>query len=136
MIPRYVPGCSTPLELARREAADVHLVDHGFGQLAAQVPVPLPIEAVVDDHAFGRADNAVVGSQKLAGQRAGIRIDQPGRAIEAVAALGVERSVSLKMIQLPGGQAGHEDAPDITPAVGVAIEDDDFRRLAVGNVIV
>ena len=44
---------------AGREAADVHFVDHGVGQSAPQVPVPLPVERVVDHHALRRPDDAV-----------------------------------------------------------------------------
>ena len=43
-----------------REAADVHLVDHGVGQAAPEMPVVLPVEVIVDHDALWRADDAVV----------------------------------------------------------------------------
>ena len=85
MTPRYVPGCFDVARRAAREAADVHLVDDRLGERPPQVAVAFPIERVVDDHALRRADDAVVGRQKLAGQCPGVRIDQPGLRIEALA---------------------------------------------------
>ena len=52
---------------------------------APEVAVALPIERVVDHHALRRADDAVVGRQELAGQRPGVRIDQPSLRVEALA---------------------------------------------------
>ncbi len=97
----------------------------------AQVAVALPIERVVDDDALRRADDAVVGRQEIAGQGAGVRIDQPRLAIEPLAVLGIERAVGLKVIELPGLEAGNEHAPDVAPAIGLAVEVDDFGRLAI-----
>ena len=83
-----MPGCSTPLDRDLGEAADVHLVDDRLGELAAEVAVALPVELVVDDHALGRADDAVVGRQEMAGQGLGVGVDQPGLGVEPVAASG------------------------------------------------
>ena len=70
---------------ALREAADVHFVDDRFGERPPEMAVALPIERVVDDDALGRADDAVVGRQEPAGQAPGVRVDQPGLRVEAVA---------------------------------------------------
>ena len=121
-MPAYVPGCSASLEGLLREAADVHLVDDRFGKRAAEVAVAFPIERVVDDDALGRADDAVVGGQEAAGEGAGVRVDQPGLRIEAVALAGVERAVGLEVVKLTGFEAGNEHAPNIAPAVGLGVE--------------
>ncbi len=118
--PRYVPGSFDAAGLRAREAADVHLVDHRLRQAAPQVAVALPIERVVHHDALGRPNDAVFRRQEVAGQRAGIRIDQPGRAVEALAVIGIERAIGLQVIELPRPDARHEHAPDVAPAVGLA----------------
>ena len=50
--------------------------------------------------------------------------------------LGIVRTVGLKVIELPGADAGNEDAPDVAPAVGLAVELDDLLRLAVVDLVV
>ena len=48
-------------------------------------------------------------------------------AVEALPVLGVERAVGLEVIKLPGPDAGHEDAPDVAPAVRSRVEVDRSR---------
>jgi hypothetical protein len=114
----------------------VQLINHCLGQAALDVAVALPVEIVFDDNAFRRPDDAVVGRQEPAGERLGIRVDQAGAPVEPLTVLGVIRSFGLKVIKLTGAEPGHEHAPDITPAVGFAIEGDDFGGFAVIDVIV
>ncbi len=95
------------------------------------MPVALPIELVAYDHAFGRADQAVVGRQKIAGQGLGIRIDQPGLGIKAISFIGLMRTVGLIMIKLTRAHARNKDAPDIAPAIQIRIEIDALPGLAV-----
>ena len=99
--------------------------------------VALPVELVVDDDALGRADRAVVGRQKVAGQRPGVGIDQTRVAVEAMSLrVGLEGPVGLQMIELARADARHEDAPDVAPAVQLGIEVDDFGRIAIVDAIV
>ena len=118
------------------KAADVHLVDHGFGQIAPQMAVALPIELVVHHHALGRPNDAVVRRQEFAGQSPRVGIDQPGGAIETLAAGWIERPVGLQMVECAGRESGDEDAPNVAPAVGFAVENDDFRGFAIGDLLV
>ena len=97
---RTCPGASTSLDGLLREAADVHLVDDRFGERPLEVAVAFPIERVVDHDALGRADDAVVGRQEAAGQRAGVGVDQPGLRVEALALAGIERAVGLEVVKL------------------------------------
>ena len=116
---------------AAREAADVRFVDDRFGERPAEMAVALPIEGVVDDDALRRTDDAVFRRLKLAGERAGVRIDQPSLRVEALALGRVERAVGLVMVKLAGLEAGNEYAPNIAPTVGRRIELDQLYRLAV-----
>ena len=74
--------------------------------------------------------------RKWPAKRLGVRIDQPRPAVEALALLRVERAVGLEVIELAGADARDEHAPNIAPAVGLAVELDDFRRLAVVDLVV
>ena len=122
-----------PARLGTGESANVQLVDHRLVQAAAQVAIALPIELVVDDHALGRPNDAVVGRQEIARQGLRVRIDQPGAAVETHPVVRVERSIGLKVIELTGPGAGHENAPDVAPAVQIGIEIDDVTRLPGGR---
>ena len=62
----------------------------------------------------------------LARERLGIRIDQPGVTAESVSPPGIVRAFGLKVIQLSWYGPRNEDAPDVTPAVGVRIEANGF----------
>ena len=126
-------------DAARRvagEAADVHLVDHGFVQTAAQVAVALPIELIIDNNALRRTDDIVLGRQEIARQGLGIRIEQPGPAVESQSLVGLEGSVGLKMVELLRADAGHEDAPNVAPAVQIGIKVDRLGRFRVGRRII
>jgi hypothetical protein len=46
----------------------------------------------------------------------------------------VERSVGLEVIELSRPGAGHENAPNVAPAVQIGVEIDDIARLAGGDV--
>ena len=100
------------------------------------MPIALPIEIVVDDHALGRTDEAVGRRQKVPGERLRIRINQPRFAVEPESSLGIARSVGLKMIELAGADAGNKHAPDIAPAVGFDVELDDVIGLAVFDLVI
>ncbi len=91
--------------------------------------IALPIELVVDDHALWRAHEAVVDRQEIARQGLRVRIDQPGAAVETQPVVRLERSIGLKVIELTGPGPGHENAPDVAPAVQIGIEIDDITRL-------
>ena len=118
------------------KAADMSFVDDGLGDAGAKMAVPFPFKVVIHDDALGRANDAVRCRLKIAGQRLGIRVNQPGLAVEPLAGFGIARAIRLKVIKLPGAGAGNEDAPDISPAVGLALEGDGLRRLAVFHFIV
>ena len=119
--------------LVAGEAADVHFVNHGLVQAAAQVAIALPVELIVDHHALRRPDNALGRRQELARQGLGIRVDQPGAAVESQSLVGIERAVGLEMVKLTGADARHEHAPDVAPAVLIGVEGDDFGRLWIGR---
>jgi hypothetical protein len=121
---------------AGREAADMHFVDDRVGQTTPQVPVPLPVEGVVDHHALRRPDDGVAAGQKMAGERPRIGIDEPGLAVEQLAPLGIERPVGLEVIELAMPYPRHEDAPDIPPTVLVGVEGDHLRRLGIVDRVV
>src|SRR5262249_37510251 len=95
-----------------------------------------PVETIVDDHAFWRANQAVVRRLKLAGQGAGIRIDEPCTAIESMPALGIVGAVGLKVVELTCAETWNEDAPDVAPAIGIAIENNGLGRFAIVDLIV
>ncbi len=78
-------------------------------------------------HLGGRTTPSV-GRQEPAGQRAGVRVDQPSLRVEALALAGIERAVGLEMVKLAGFEAGNEYAPDIAPAVVCRIEFDELAR--------
>ena len=120
MTPGYVPGCSTSLVGLLREAADVHLVDDRFGERPLRWRSPFQSNvSSTTTHFGGRMMPSSAGRNRPARARA-YGIDQPGLRIEALALLGVERAVGLKVIELAGLEARDEHAPDIAPAVGVA----------------
>ena len=98
--------------------------------------VALPIELVVNHHALGRADDAPFGRQEIAGQGPGVGIDQPGLRVEAVAPLRFVRAVGLEMVKLARPHAGHENAPDVSPAVQVGVEINDIGRFRIPHVFV
>ena len=116
------------------EAADVRFINDRFADVAADVAIPFPVEIVIDDDALGRADDAIGRRKEVAGQGLGIRIDQPGGAVEPLALLGVVRAVGLEVIELADADAGDEDAPNVAPAVGLAVEFDHFFRVEVQTV--
>ncbi|MFM8708697.1 MAG: hypothetical protein ACKOHK_11635, partial [Planctomycetia bacterium] len=107
------------------------LVDHGVGQAAAEVPVALPVEGVVDHHALRGADDRVVTRQEAAGEGPRVGVDEPGLTVEPLAAVGIERPVGLEVVELPVPHTRHEDAPDVAPAVLARVERDHLRRLGV-----
>ena len=115
------------------ESADVHLIDDRLGKMGPQMPVSIPIELLVDDYAFRRTHDAVVGRQETAGQGLGIGIDQPGLRVETVSLFRFVRSVRLEMVELTRPHAGDEDTPNVAPPVQVRVEVDDFGRLAIGR---
>ena len=109
------------------ESANVHLVDHRLVQAAAQVAIALPVELVADDHALRRPNDPVLGRQEVARQGLGVGVDQPGTAVETQPLVGLVGSVGLEVIELAGPDAGHEDAPDVAPAVQLGVELDRSR---------
>ena len=119
-----------------REAADVDFVDDRLRKTAAEVAVALPVELVVDDDAFGRSQDAALWRKEIAGKRLAVGIDQPGLGVEAVAAHRLVRTIGLQVIELPGPRTGHEDAPDVPPAVQIGIVLDDIGRIGVVDVLV
>ncbi len=127
------------IDLARRrlrKSAHVHFINHRLGQFAPQMAISLPIELFVDDHALWRADDSVVGRQERSGERACVGIDQPRGAVESLAASRIVGTIGLQMIELTGSQPGNEHVPDVAPAVGFTIEDDDLGGFAVGDFVV
>ena len=121
---------------AGREPANVHLVDHGIGEAATEVAVAPPIESVVDDHALWWQKAAVSGGRKLPDERLGIRVDQPGSAVEPLPRFRVERPVCLQVVELSCCEARHEHAPDIPPPVARGIERDDLGGFARRDLVV
>ncbi len=119
-----------------REAADVDFVDDRLGQAAAEVAIALPVELIVDDDTFWRAKDAALGRQKVAGQCLAIGVDEAGLGIEAIASQRFVGPVGLQVIKLPRSGAGHEDAPDVAPAVQVGIELDDVGRVGIVDALV
>src|SRR5262245_10031095 len=119
-----------------RKAADVRLVNDRLGNAVPQVTVPSPIEVVIDHHALGWANDAVLGQLEASGQGLGIRIDQASLTVEPLSVLWVEGPVRLKVIKLAGADSWDEDAPDVSPAIRFALKGDNFRRLAVLDVVV
>ena len=95
--------------------------------------IALPVEGIVDHHAFGRSNDAVVCWLEVARQRPGIGIDQPGSAVETLSMERIERTVRLEVVQLARADAGNENAPNVAPAVQFRMEMDHVRRLAVGR---
>src|SRR5438309_8528828 len=127
------------LNLARfvaREAANVRLVNNRFADAPPQVAVSFPIEKVIDDDTLRGPDDAVGRRQEIARQRLGVGIDQPGAAVEPLAALGIVRAIGLKMIELPRADARNKNAPDVPPAIGLGAELDDLFRLGVVGLLI
>ena len=62
-----------------RETANVHLVDDRFREITADVAVAFPVEQVVHDDTFGRADDAIGRRKKGSRERLGVRINQARR---------------------------------------------------------
>ena len=57
--PQVRAGALDPACFRLGKAANMQLIDDRFGKIPPQVTVALPIELVVDDDTFGRANNAV-----------------------------------------------------------------------------
>jgi len=53
----------------------------------------------------------------MPGQGLGVRVDQPRPAVEPLAMIGVVRTIGLDVIQLPGADAGDQNAPDVSPSI-------------------
>ena len=119
-----------------REAADVGLIDDRLRQVAAEVAIALPIELVVDHHAFGRTQDAALGRQEISRQGLAIRVDQAGLGVEAVSPQRFMGTVRLEVIKLPRAGSRNEHAPDMAPAVQIGIELDNVRRLGVVDAVV
>ena len=114
----------------------MQFVDHSLGQFAAEVPVSLPIELIVDHDALRRADDPVRRGLKIAGQGSGIGIDQPRAAVESLTASRIEGAVRLHVIELAGPDPRYERAPDVTPAIGRGIQFNHVGRFAAGDLVV
>ena len=80
-----------------------------------------------------RTNDAVGRRHKLSRQRAGKWIDQSRLAVESLAVRRVPRTVGLKMIELPGADAGDEHAPNVPPAIEFGVERDDVDRVAIAR---
>src|SRR6185437_14386274 len=92
-----------------REALHVQLIDQRIAPGVGGRPVAAPIEAAVD-HARAR--------RTLAGELARIRIDQCHRGVEAVAVLGLVRTVHMEPIvgARPGASRRQQAVPHIAGA--------------------
>ena len=118
------------------KSTDMCFVNDGFGQIAIQMSVTLPIEVLIDHHAFRGPDDTVVAGLKRTGQRLRIGIDQACSSIEELAGLRIVRSIHLQMVQLPVGHSRDEETPDVAPAIGLRVEGNNLFRFAVVDAIV
>ncbi len=121
---------------ALRETADVHLVDDRLRERPLQVAIALPIEVVVDHDALRRPGDAVVARQESAGQRPGVRVDQPRVGDEPLPVTRIERPVGLEMVQLPRHESGDEHAPNVAPAIAGGFEFDDAAGVEIVDTVV
>jgi len=71
-----------------------------------------------------------------AGKGTRIGVDQAGGTVKAMPTLRIERTVRLEVVELARAEAGHEDAPDVSPAVLCGVEGDHFGGLEVVNRVV
>ena len=127
----------------RREAAHVHLVDHGLRERATQRCVAFPVVAVdVGDDAL--AGVGVVAAGQVRGVAAVVRRHGDGAAVgveqhlvgvEAQTALGRERPVRAPGVELTRLQSGHEDVAVVVRAVP-GVQRVGLRRLARVDVVV
>ncbi len=119
-----------------REPAHVHLVDDGLRELAAQMPISLPIEVVIDHDALRGAKDSVFARQKISGQGFCVRVDEPSAAVEPISPFGRKGAICLEVVELPSPDSGDKDTPDISPAVGIAIQFDNLGRFEITDPIV
>ena len=142
-----------------REPANVDLVDDRLLDGDVRVAIVLPVEvALVGDATrrpahvrdLARAEVAVgvVGLRVLvakcvAGQpikvprdRRRVRVEQRLVDVEPLARPGrIVRSIGAQVIEGPVGQPLDEDVPGVARAVGLGVEGDDLRGVAVGDVV-
>ena len=122
--PEIGAGMGNAARRAVGEAPDMHLVDHGVGEAAAEVTVALPVEGIIDDDAFRGPQQTVRPDRKLTSERPSIGIEEPGGAVKPLAVLRIERAVGLEMVELTRLHARHIDAPNVSPAIAGRVEFD------------
>ena len=98
--------------------------------------VTSPVEMVIDDDALWRTKNPIGGRLEVPGQGFGVRVDQSSVGIKSQTTSRIMRASSLEMIELPRLKTGNKDAPNVSPAILVRIEVENFRGLGIINVIV
>ena len=122
--------------LALREASHVHLVDDRVAHGASDVPIPFPVKRIIHQNTFRGPNDAVGGMLEATRQGLGIRIDQSGVAIKPLPGLGIEWPIGLEVIKLSRFDSVQVNAPDISPAIVIAIEVDHFRWFTVLDIFV
>jgi hypothetical protein len=100
------------------------------------MPVALPIKVVIDNDAFWRPNHTVGRRLEVARERFSKWIDQASVGIKPQPTSRVERPGGLKVIKLSRSNSRNEDTPDIAPAVRSRIEVNDFRGLALSDIVV
>ena len=133
------------LRVALGHALDVRLVDHRLGPAAPRAAVRAPGVGGVDDPALRHGAGAVAAVEaevglraadpvavervvpaKLAGERAGIGVEEELVGVEAVAGLGRVGAVRAQAVELAGAEVGKVAVPDLVgelrqrDAVGLA----------------
>jgi hypothetical protein len=53
----------------------MHFINDGLGHVPTEMTISAPVEMVIDDHAFGRANDSIVTMLKGACERFGVRVN-------------------------------------------------------------
>ena len=113
------------------QACNMHFVENGVLDRDFRWSIGLPVESVVDRHAFRGTDDAIGGCLEVSSKGIAIGVDQASIAIEPQPVFGSEGSVGLEMVQLSGTEVGQESVPYIADFVVAGIEFDRLGRFAV-----
>ncbi len=58
-----------------RKAFYVHLINNGFGHVPAEMAISAPVEMVVNNDTFGRADNSITALLKGTGESLSVGVN-------------------------------------------------------------